>query len=155
MSAELAAIVDAQENTDLVDVGGVGGTLAGNVLSTAAMRATLGRVLTDAAFRPHDLAGHIVPRRRRNGDQPVRRALVHRPAGRPGEYRFTAPAPRTGTDSAAAHDDDLEEYLHLFLSNRGVLATPFHNMALMCPTTSQVDVDTHTRLFDEAVAALI
>ena len=71
------------------------------------------------------------------------------------EYRFTAPAPRTGTESAAAHDDDLEEHLHLFLSNRGVLMTPFHNMALMCPTTSQVDVDTHTRLFDEAVAALV
>ena len=52
-----------------------------------------------------------------------------------------APAPRNGTESAAAHDDDLEEYLHLFLSNRGVLITPFHNMALMCPETTEADVD--------------
>ena len=52
------------------------------------------------------------------------------------EYRFTRPAPRNGTESAAAHDDDIEEYLHLYLSNRGVLITPFHNMALMCPDTT-------------------
>ena len=65
--------------------------------------------------------------------------------------RFAAPAPRTGTESAAAGDDEIEEFLHLFLSNRGVLLTPFHNMALMCPVTPAGDVATHTQLFDEAV----
>ena len=54
------------------------------------------------------------------------------------EYRFTAPAPRNGTDSAHAEDDELDEYLHLFMSNRGVLMTPFHNMALMCPGPEKV-----------------
>ena len=71
------------------------------------------------------------------------------------EYRFTSPQPRSGTASAAAADDDLEEYLHLFLANRGVLITPFHNMALMCPRTTQADVDLHTRWFGEAVADLL
>ena len=70
------------------------------------------------------------------------------------EYRFAAPAPRTGSESAAAADDELDEYLHLFMANRGVLITPFHNMALMCPDTSAADVALHTRLFDEAVTAL-
>ena len=70
------------------------------------------------------------------------------------EYRFVNPAPRTGTESAAAHDDELEEYLHLFMANRGVLMTPFHNMALMCPATQVSDVDRHTELFAEAVQGI-
>ncbi len=71
------------------------------------------------------------------------------------EYRFEAPAPRTGSESAAAADEELDEYLHLHLANRGVLITPFHNMALMCPSTSADDVDLHTRLFGEAVDELL
>ena len=70
------------------------------------------------------------------------------------EYRLASPAPRTGTESAAAHDEQLEEYLHLFMSNRGVLMTPFHNMALMCPSTTAADVDLHTALFRQAVASI-
>ena len=37
--------------TDECDTGGVGGTLAGNALSLAAMRATLEHVLTEEAYR--------------------------------------------------------------------------------------------------------
>jgi glutamate-1-semialdehyde aminotransferase len=70
------------------------------------------------------------------------------------EYRFASPPPRTGTASAAASDPELEDYLHVLMANRGVLMTPFHNMALMCPATSDEDVDRHTELFGEAVAAL-
>jgi glutamate-1-semialdehyde 2,1-aminomutase len=71
------------------------------------------------------------------------------------EYRFISPAPRNGTESATAHDDELEEYLHLFMSNRGVLMTPFHNMALMCPETTRADVELHTVLFERAVSDLM
>lgn len=151
----LAEALRRHPEADLVDVGGVGGTLAGNVLSTAAMRATLGEVLTEANFvHMIDLATRF-----REG---VAGVLAHRRVhwsisqlGARAEYRFTRPAPRTGTESAAAHDELIEEYLHLFLSNRGVLITPFHNMALMCPDTRAADVDLHTQLFDEALAALV
>jgi glutamate-1-semialdehyde 2,1-aminomutase len=71
------------------------------------------------------------------------------------EYRFTSPAPRDGSSSAAAGDDALDEYLHLFMANRGVLITPFHNMALMCPETTSADVDLHTDLFAQAVDAVV
>ena len=71
------------------------------------------------------------------------------------EYRFCAPAPRTGGEAAAAHDAQLDEYLHLYLANRGVLITPFHNMALMCPTTTIADVDRHSMLFESAVLELV
>ena len=71
------------------------------------------------------------------------------------EYRFASPPPRTGAESAAAGDAELDDYLHLALLNRGVLITPFHNMALMSPATTEAEVDRHTAAFAEAVAALL
>lgn len=155
ITEDVARKIALHAEADLVDVGGVGGTLAGNAMSTAAMRATLGDVLTDAAFEHMiGLATHF-----REGVEEVitRHSLPWSIAqlGARTEYRFTHPAPRTGTESAAAHDDDLEEYLHLFMANRGVLMTPFHNMALMCPTTTLADVELHTALFDRAVTELM
>lgn len=155
LTADIADRITSNADADLVDVGGVGGTLAGNALSTAAMRATLSEVLTDFAFdHMIDLATRF-----REG---VERVLAQTQVpwsiaqlGARAEYRFISPGPRTGSESAVAHDDELEEYLHLFMANRGVLMTPFHNMALMCPTTSTADVDRHTELFDEAVRAVI
>jgi glutamate-1-semialdehyde 2,1-aminomutase len=70
------------------------------------------------------------------------------------EYRFTPVVPRSGGESRAAHDAQLDEYLHLFTINRGIFMTPFHNMALMCPATSAADVDRHTEVFAEAVEEL-
>ncbi len=151
----VAAGIRAHAEADLVDVGGVGGTLAGNVLSTAAMRATLGEVLTDDAFA-HMIALATCFREGVEGtlaqfDVPWSIAQL----GARAEYRFVSPAPRNGTESARAHDDEIEEYLHLFMSNRGLLMTPFHNMALMCPATTQADVDLHTMLFEQAVKELV
>ena len=71
------------------------------------------------------------------------------------EYRFCDPAPRNGGESAAAQDDDLEDFLHVYLANRGVLMTPFHNMALMSPATTAADVDRHSELFAEAARELV
>ena len=142
-------------DADLVDVGGVGGTLAGNALSVAAMRATLEHVLTQEAFtRMTDLATTFRPA----SGPPWTAPGCPGPCSQLGaraEYRFASPAPRDGSSSAAASDDELDEYLHLYLLNRGVLITPFHNMALMCPDTSAADVDLHSRLFATAVDELI
>lgn len=155
ITAELAKRVAEHPEADLVDVGGVGGTLAGNALSTTAMRATLGEVLTDDVFRPMiDLGGRFA-----DGAQSVieRHQLPWSVTqlGARAEYRFADPPPRTGSEAARAGDSELEQYLHLFMSNRGVLITPFHNMALMCPDTSVTDVDRHTELFDEALTELL
>lgn len=155
ITQEIADRIQQHPEADLIDVGGVGGTLAGNALSTSAMRATLSEVLTDFAFdHMIDLATRF-----REG---VEKVLADTEVpwtitqlGARAEYRFVDPAPRTGTESAAAHDDDLEEYLHLFMANRGVLMTPFHNMALMCPATQAGDVDRHTELFAEAVRGIV
>ena len=155
ITQRIADMVAEHPDADLIDVGGVGGTLAGNVLSTAAMRATLGEVLTDAAFE------HMITLATRFTEGVVTTLEEYdvpwsiSQLGARAEYRFSRPAPRTGTESAHAEDDHLDEYLHLFMANRGVLMTPFHNMALMCPTTAATDVDLHTKLFAEAVRRLV
>jgi glutamate-1-semialdehyde 2,1-aminomutase len=155
LSQEVADAINAAEDSDLIDVGGVGGTLAGNVLSTAAMRATLDQVLTPAAFEHMISLATIF---REGVEEVLQRYNVPwsiAQLGARAEYRFVSPGPRTGTQSAAAYDADIEEYLHLYMSNRGLLLTPFHNMALMCPTTSYADVELHTKLFDSAVSELV
>ena len=142
-------------DADIIDVGGVGGTLAGNALSVAAMRATLEQVLTDETWpRMIELAAAF-----RDGVQRVIDAhglsWSCTQLGARAEYRFTAPAPKNGSHSATASDADLEEYFHLFASNRGVLITPFHNMALMCRDTAKAHIDRHTEVFAAAVAELL
>jgi glutamate-1-semialdehyde 2,1-aminomutase len=151
---ELADRVAAQGDADYEDTGGVGGTLAGNALGLAAARATLGEVLTDEAF-----AGMTALCERFAGG--VREAITAHDLpwsvvalGARAEYRFAAEPPRTGAESAAAGDAELDEYLHLHLLNRGILITPFHNMALMSPATTEEDVDRHTEVFSEAVSEL-
>jgi glutamate-1-semialdehyde 2,1-aminomutase len=136
-------------------VGGVGGTLAGNALSTAAMRATLEHSLTEAQFAGMiELAASFTAGVQSTLDEFDIEWSIQQLGAR-AEYRFTRPAPINGTEASAAHDDDLDEYMHLYLVNRGVLLTPFHNMALMCPTTTQADVDLHTSLFRQAISELV
>lgn len=147
--------IEAMRELDLVDTGGVGGTLAGNALSLAAARATLAEVLTDDAFVGMiDLAARYTV-----GVEAIieRSGLPWSVAqlGARSEYRFASPAPRNGTESQRTTDVVLEDYLHLNLLNRGVFLTPFHNMALMCPATTAADVDTHLDLLDEAVTSLV
>ena len=137
------------------DVGGIGGTLAGYALSTAAIRATLGEVLTDEAF------SRMIPLAERweagvNDVIRSRRVPWHvTRLGARAEYHFTPTPPRDGAEQMAHADPALERYLHLAVMNRGVLMTPFHNMALMSPATTTADVDRHTAAFDEAVTALV
>ena len=150
----MAARIEALDEADLVDVGGVGGTLAGNALSLAAARATLGEVLTAEAFAGMtSLCDRFVGGiRGALTDHDVPWSIVQ--LGARAELAFASDPPRDGATSAALHDAELEDALHLFLLNRGVLITPFHNMALMCPATTEADVDRHTAVFAEALTAL-
>jgi len=153
-SEETAARVEASVPREESDVGGVGGTLAANVLSLAAMRATLGEVLTDEAF------AHMIALGERF-EQGVQSAIdEHRlpwhvtRLGCRVEYLFRPDRPRTGSEAAAGGDPLLDRLIHLWALNRGILLTPFHNMALMSPATTEADVDRHTEVLAEATAAL-
>ena len=154
VTEDLARRAFARGGDDYEDVGGVGGTLAGNALSLAAARATLGEVLTDEAFAGMTaLGGRLADGTARAIASAGMPWHVTRLGAR-AEYRFTPRPPRNGGESAAGGDEQLERYLHLYALNRGVLLTPFHNMALVCPATTEADVDRHTEVFAAALEEL-
>jgi glutamate-1-semialdehyde 2,1-aminomutase len=155
LSAAVAERVLGDPEADLVSEGGVGGTLAGNALSAAAARATLEHVLTEENF-----AGMIaLSTRFTEGVQATldrqRMPWCVVQLGARAEYRFCPDVPISGGASFLANDFDLDEYLHTYMANRGILMTPFHNMALMCPDTITADVDRHTEVFAQAVDDLV
>jgi len=154
-TTEIAEWVQAQTAKEDADTSGIGGTLSGNALSLAAMRATLEHVLTPAAYdRMIPLAHRFV--------QGV--SSVIRECGLPwnvqqlgcrAEYWFREKSARNGAEAAAAVDVELDRYMHLATLNRGILMTPFHNMALISPQTTEEDIDYHTKVFREIVEALV
>ncbi|HVU93529.1 MAG TPA: transaminase [Jatrophihabitans sp.] len=155
LSAPLAERALGRTDLDLVDMGGVGGTLAGNALSIAAARATLEHVLTDAAFAGMiELATRYTEGVRALFDKNELPWTVTQLGAR-AEYRFRPSPARTGTQAAEATDPELDDYLHVYLANRGVLLTPFHNMALMSPATADEQVTLHLDVLGAAVAELV
>ena len=154
-SAEVAAGLEAMLPKDeRADIGGIGGTVAGNILSFAAMRATLAEVLTDEAFdRMIDLgerfeAGVAGVIERHGLPWHVTRL------GCRVEYLFRPERPLNGSEAAAGGNAELDRLIHLYALNRGILLTPFHNMALMSPATTEADVDLHTEVFDQAAGEI-
>ena len=154
MSSDVATQLEAIMAGPTVDVSGVGGTLAGNALAMAAVKATLESTLRDEDF------ARMIPLAE-NWTDGVRAACeaeglpwsVQRLGAR-AEYWF-CPPPRDGAAAAAASDSELEAFMHLFALNRGVLLTPFHNMALFSPFHIREDVDRHTVVFEAAVKRIV
>ncbi len=154
MTEEVAARIEPAMRGHEIDVAGVGGTLTGSALALAATRATLTNALREedyavavplagrwaagvaSVIADHGLAWHV------------------QELGCRAEYWF-CPPPRTGAEAAAAVDEELEGFLHLWALNRGILLTPFHNMALFSPQHTPADVDRHTEVFADAVTALL
>jgi glutamate-1-semialdehyde 2,1-aminomutase len=151
VAGRLEALLPADERAD---VGGIGGTVAANVLSLAAARATLAEVLTDQAFERMIALGE---RFERGVADAIRRHGLPWHVTRLGcrvEYLFRPERPRTGSEAAAGGNALLDRLIHLYALNRGILLTPFHNMALMSPATTEEDVDRHTAVFNEAAGEL-
>ncbi len=151
----IADLIHADWDYHAADECGIGGTLAGNALSVAAMRATLTEVLTEEAY------ARMLPLAERwaAGVQAVideaRLPWVVKRLGCRAEYWPRPVPPKNGGEAAASEDEQLDRYLHLFMLNRGILMTPFHNMALMSPDTTEGDVDRHSAVLREAVGELL
>ena len=155
MTQEIAVQIKKLVELSIIDLGGIGGTLAGNALSLAAMKATLSEVLTEANFKQMIELGN----RWCDGiDAAIKEFDLDwhcNRLGARGEYVFKGKAPITGKEAADSGDFELEQYIHLRLLNDGFLLTPFHNMALMCPDTTAADVDAHTAAFRTMCAELV
>ncbi len=153
-SAEVGDRIQGSIEVEDADVGGIGGTLAANALSIAAMRATLEHVLTPTAYaRTIPLAERFAEGVGAVIEEKGLPWIVKRLGCRV-EYWFRATPPRNGGEAAAAVDAELDRYMHLFALNRGILMTPFHNMALIARDTTEADIDYHTQVFRESVEAL-
>jgi glutamate-1-semialdehyde 2,1-aminomutase len=155
LSAEFAARVLERTDLDLIDMGGVGGTLAGNPLQVAAMRATLEKVLTDEAFETMIATATVFTEGVQSVIDRYDLPWAINQLGARAEYRFAKPYPRTGTAAFESADGELEDYIHLYLANRGIMITPFHNMALMGPTTTVADVEEHHKHFEACIKELV
>lgn len=155
MSEEAADRARTQTPLEDIDTNGLGGTLSGNALSLAAMRVTLEQVLTPQNY------DRMIPLAQRF-EQGVEEVIeehnlpwIVKRLGCRAEYWFRPAPPRNGGEAAAAVDFELDQYMHLAALNRGILMTPFHNMALISPDTSESDIDRHTVVFREAVQAVV
>ena len=155
MTQAISDSIKKMVELEIIDTGGIGGTLAGNALSLASMRATLTQVLTQENF---DRMIELGTRWSDGVDASIKEFdlpwTVNRLGAR-GEYMFASKAPITGAEANAAGDFELEQYIHLRMLNDGFLITPFHNMALMCPETTAADVDAHTKAFRTLCAELV
>ena len=154
MTAEVAERLSGPMLGHEIDVAGVGGTLSGSALAMAAVRATLSTALRQEDF---DVAIPLATRFT-EGIQSVidGRGLpwhVQR-LGCRAEYWF-CPPPHSGAEAAAAVDEELDAFMHLWTVNRGVLLAPFHNMSLFSQFHTDADVDRHTTVFAAAVDALL
>jgi glutamate-1-semialdehyde 2,1-aminomutase len=155
MTQGMADSIKKMVELEIIDTGGIGGTLAGNALSLAAMRATLTQVLTQENF---DRMIELGTRWSDGVDAAIDEFDLPWSCNRLGaraEYIFGKVAPVTGADANNAGDFELEQYIHLRMLNDGFLITPFHNMALMCPDTTAADVDAHTKAFGAMCAELV
>lgn len=154
LTNELAARISSKLGSHDVDVSGIGGTLSGSALAMAAMRATLTNCLLPEQF---DKTINLATRWTSGVKKSVEKHHLNwsvQQLGCRAEYWFCKP-PKNGAQAAAAADIELETFLHIWAMNRGVMLTPFHNMALISPFHTDHDVDMHSQIFDDAIHALV
>jgi glutamate-1-semialdehyde 2,1-aminomutase len=155
LSEEVGELVSKSIKVDESDIGGIGGTLAGNALSLAAMRATLQNTLSPEIFaRTIPLAIRFADEVKKVIDE-LRLPWVINRLGCRSEYWFCETLPKNGGDAEAAVDAKLDRYMHLAALNRGILMTPFHNMALIAPDITDKEIDYHTQVFRESVMQIL
>jgi glutamate-1-semialdehyde 2,1-aminomutase len=154
MSSEVAVKVESLMHGHDLDVSGIGGTLSGSALAGAAIRATLTHALRQEDF---DIAIPLATRWSIGVQAIIDQyglPWTVQQLGCRAEYWFSE-HPQNGAQAAASVNDGLESFMHLYALNRGILLTPFHNMALMTPFHSEEDVDLHTSVFSDCVRALV
>ena len=154
MSSEVAsAAVRAKQNAPSGH-SGIGTTLTANMLTMKAMRATLEHVMTDAAFSHMFALADKLASGLRQIIATHNLPWCVTQVGARVEFQFTQTPPKNGSEAALILDSELEHTIHLYLLNRGVLITPFHNMLLVCPATSVEDIDKLLNVFKQCLAAL-
>ena len=134
---------------------GIGTTLSANALSITAMHAMLDQVITREAYA-HMLAMADQLVAGLDGIICARGLAWHvSHAGARVEFVCAAKPPVNGSEARAAMNHELEAAIHLYLTNRGILLAPFHNMMLLSPVTKPGQVDRLLQEMGNCVAELL
>ena len=129
---------------------GMGTTLSANALALACLESSLDELMTEANYQAmHATAAYLSEGLGRLFARQSLAWHVSRVGARL-EFGFGKP-PRNGVESERAAWPELEHALHLYLLNRGVLLTPFHNMMLCSPVTTTAHADTLLAHLGEAL----
>jgi glutamate-1-semialdehyde 2,1-aminomutase len=152
-TAEIATRMQQVQENRPSGYSGIGTTLSGNALTLAAMRAMLEDVMTaeNCAYM-ESLAADL--QQGLQSEIPDWLSWSVLQIGARVEFVFAKPPPWNGTQAYAAMDHDLEAYIHLFLLNRGVIITPFHNMMLISPATRRKNITHLIQAFSSCIATL-
>lgn len=153
-TTDVEARIRAMLGTRVNGHSGMGTTLAANLLAVAALEACLAEVMTEQVYatmqaRAMELQSGLTGLFERHALP----WLVERVGARC-EFGFGAGPPRTARESLAAARPELEALLHLYMLNRGVLLTPFHNMMLCSPVTPSGAIGRLIGVLDEALGEL-
>ncbi|ASL42269.1 Glutamate-1-semialdehyde 2,1-aminomutase [Burkholderia sp. AD24] len=153
-SAELAERAQRAKRDAPPGHSGIGTTLTANMLAMSAIRATLAEVMTEAAYAHMFALAERIESGLRDVIAQHGLAWCVTRVGARSEFQFMPQPPRNGAEAGRQLDPELEQIVHLYLLNRGVLITPFHNMILVCPDTSLQDVDRLIGAFDNCLGEL-
>jgi glutamate-1-semialdehyde 2,1-aminomutase len=153
-SGELAARVEQAKRAAPPGHSGVGTTLTANMLSMAAMRANLGEVMTDRAYQQMFALADQLAQGLRAVIERHRLAWCVTQVGARTEFQFSSATPVNGSAAELILDGELEQIIHLYLLNRGMLITPFHNMMLVCPQTQPQEIVRFLQVFDDCLTQL-
>lgn len=133
---------------------GMGTTLSANMFTMRAIKANLDQVMTADAYATMIPKAEYLAQRLREIIQAESMPWCITQMGARVEFQFCPTPPRTGREAEQAFDDALEQCIHLYLLNRGVMITPFHNMMLCCPDTTTEDIDALVNALHEFIQEL-
>ncbi len=133
---------------------GIGTTLSGSKLQLALMRTMLETYFTEEAFAPlHKLARWL--------EKGIADVIIKYKApwhvvrvGARVEFMCSPNRPRNGGEAGLIIHRPIDMAVHHYLLNRGVVITPFHNMMLVCPATSEAHVEALIQGLDDCLAEL-
>ncbi|MEP6828513.1 MAG: aspartate aminotransferase family protein [Aestuariivirga sp.] len=133
---------------------GIGTTLSGSRIQMALIKCVLKEFMTDPVYE----AAIILARRLERGvaDVIIKHSLpwhVTRVGARV-EFMCVPKPPKNGFEASQVIHQPIDEAVHRYLLNRGVMITPFHNMMLICPATTQAHVDQLTTSLDACISEL-
>ena len=153
-SSDMAARMKTAKDSATPGHSGIGTTLSGNMITLAATHATLTKVATEAAYQHMLALARLLEHQLNAAINANNLPWNITRLGARLELQFCASAPTNAAEARNAQNDTIEGAIHLYLLNRGVLLTPFHNMMLVCPATSEADVSKLIRIFNDCLTEL-